>query len=95
MTPARDAALIAVASLSPRELDVLALMAQGMSNDTIAQTLVVSSRTLETHIRTVYRKLDLPDDERRTNRRVMAVLTFLAATDGNPQPAHVLPRRLN
>src|SRR3954447_7724616 len=34
-------------------------------HDTIAQTLVVSSRTLETHIRKVYRKLDLPDDERR------------------------------
>jgi|tagenome__1003787_1003787.scaffolds.fasta_scaffold18990974_1 DNA-binding NarL/FixJ family response regulator len=95
MTPVQHAAMIAVASLSPRELEVLVLMARGMSNDTIAQTLCVSTKTLETHVRTIYRKLNLLADERRTNRRIMAVLTFLAATDGHPAPPTFNLARLN
>lgn len=62
--------------LSPRELEVLALVAEGRSNGGIARQLVLSERTVEAHCADVFRKLDLtasPDD----NRRVLAVLTLL------------------
>lgn len=62
-------------NLSPRELEILALMAQGKSNQEIEAELFVSSATVAKHIGNVFDKLGLPPDE--GNRRVRAVLTFL------------------
>ncbi|MEV7025250.1 response regulator transcription factor [Kitasatospora sp. NPDC093558] len=62
--------------LTPRERDVLALMAEGRSNAAIAASLVVSDSAVAKHINSIFTKLDLPpaDD---SHRRVMAVLRFL------------------
>lgn len=65
----------ALDDLSERELDVLGLVAEGLSNTAIAEKLVVSERTVEAHVRSVFLKLDLPDEG--TNRRVLAVLRYL------------------
>lgn len=65
----------ALESLSPRELEILGLMAQGKSNQEIEAELFVSSATVAKHIGNVFDKLGLPPDE--GNRRVRAVLTFL------------------
>jgi DNA-binding NarL/FixJ family response regulator len=62
--------------LSPRELEVLALMAEGRSNRAICEQLGVELKTVETHIGRVFTKLGLHDDQ-HANRRVRAVLTFL------------------
>jgi DNA-binding NarL/FixJ family response regulator len=67
--------------LSPRERDVLALMAQGRSNAAIGASLFLSEKTVEAHIRAVFTKLGLLADT-DDNRRVRAVLTYLAA-DGD------------
>jgi DNA-binding NarL/FixJ family response regulator len=64
--------------LTPRELEVLGLMAQGLSNGGIAERLVVSLGAVEKHISNVFTKLDL-DHEQSAHRRVLAVLTYLAA----------------
>ncbi|MEV7601762.1 response regulator transcription factor [Kitasatospora sp. NPDC089797] len=62
--------------LTPRERDVLSLMAEGRSNAAIAAALVVSDSAVAKHINSIFTKLDLPpaDD---SHRRVMAVLRFL------------------
>jgi DNA-binding NarL/FixJ family response regulator len=67
----------ALDDLSERELDVLGQVAEGLSNTAIAQKLVVSERTVEAHIRSVFTKLGLSDEG--TNRRVLAVLRYLEA----------------
>src|SRR5438552_1850909 len=64
--------------LTPRELDVLALIAEGRTDRGIAAVLFVSPKTVEAHVRSIFRKLDLPADSTE-NRRVHAVLTFLRA----------------
>ena len=61
--------------LSERELVVLRLVAEGLSNTAVADRLVVSERTVEAHIRSVFLKLGLSDEG--TNRRVLAVLAYL------------------
>lgn len=61
--------------LSERELNVLGQVAEGLSNTAIAKKLVVSERTVEAHIRSVFTKLGLSDEG--TNRRVLAVLRYL------------------
>ncbi len=62
--------------LTPREREVLALMAQGHSNAGIAARLVVTEKAVSKHIGNIFTKLDLyPADE--ANRRVLAVLTYL------------------
>ena len=65
--------------LSPRERDVLALMAQGHSNHGIATSLVVTEDAVEKHVRSILRKLDLPPTT-TGHRRVLAVLAFLRST---------------
>ncbi|QKW19494.1 response regulator transcription factor [Kitasatospora sp. NA04385] len=62
--------------LTPRERDVLALMAEGRSNTAIADSLVVSDSAVSKHINSILTKLDLPPAE-DTHRRVLAVLRFL------------------
>lgn len=62
--------------LTPRERDVLALMAEGRSNAAIAGSLVVSDSAVAKHINSIFTKLDLPPAE-DSHRRVMAVLRFL------------------
>jgi DNA-binding NarL/FixJ family response regulator len=69
-----------LSALSPREHEVLSLMAEGRTNAAIANALVVTPGAVEKHISNVFSKLDLPvtsDD----HRRVLAVLTFLRAGD--------------
>lgn len=67
-----------LAELTAREREVLALMAQGRTDRGIAETLFVTRKTVETHVRSILRKLALPEDARE-NRRVHAVLAFLRA----------------
>jgi DNA-binding NarL/FixJ family response regulator len=62
--------------LSPREREVLGLMAEGMSNAGIAATIFVSEGTVEKHVRSILGKLDLPESE-TDHRRVLAVLKYL------------------
>jgi DNA-binding NarL/FixJ family response regulator len=61
--------------LSPRELEVLGLMAEGRSNRAIGEQLAVELKTVETHVGRVFTKLGL-DEDRHENRRVLAVLIF-------------------
>jgi DNA-binding NarL/FixJ family response regulator len=63
-------------SLTAREREVLALVAEGRSNAAIAAKLVVSDAAVAKHIRSILQKLDLPQSE-ENHRRVQAVLTFL------------------
>jgi DNA-binding NarL/FixJ family response regulator len=65
-----------LAVLSARELEVLALMAEGRSNAGIARRLWVTEGTVEKHVRNILTKLDLPETE-DDHRRVRAVITFL------------------
>jgi DNA-binding NarL/FixJ family response regulator len=60
--------------LTPREQDVLALMAEGLTNSTIATRLSVSEAAIRKHVGNIFAKLDLHDG---TDRRVTAVLTYL------------------
>ena len=62
--------------LSPREREVLALMAEGSSNAGIAGRIFVSEGTVEKHVRSILIKLDLPESP-SDHRRVLAVLRFL------------------
>ena len=64
--------------LSPREREVLALMAEGRSNAGIAQQLWVTDGTVEKHVHSILRKLRLPETE-SDHRRVLAVIAFLEA----------------
>jgi serine/threonine-protein kinase PknK len=64
--------------LSPREREVLALMAEGRSNGGIAHQLFVTEGTVEKHVRSILMKLPLSGTE-DDHRRVLAVLTFLDA----------------
>jgi DNA-binding NarL/FixJ family response regulator len=73
---ARNAGNDALAALSPREREVLALMAEGRSNAAIAQRLVVTERAVAKHTSSIFLKLNLqPSDD--DNRRVLAVLAYL------------------
>jgi DNA-binding NarL/FixJ family response regulator len=65
-------------ALSPREREVLALMAQGASNVGIARQIFVTEGTVEKHVRSILTKLDLPESDTE-HRRVLAVLRFLGA----------------
>jgi DNA-binding NarL/FixJ family response regulator len=63
-------------ALTPREREVLGMMAEGGSNSAIAKALVVSDGAVEKHVRNIFTKLGLPPDEEQ-HRRVLAVLAYL------------------
>jgi DNA-binding NarL/FixJ family response regulator len=69
---------VAVERLTERERDVLSLMAQGRSNAAIADELDLSAKTVETHVRSIFQKLDLAESS-DGHRRVQAVVRWLDA----------------
>jgi serine/threonine-protein kinase PknK len=75
-----------LATLTPREREVLALIAQGKTDRGIGEELFVTRKTVEAHVRSILAKLDLPADASE-NRRVHAVLAFLGRR-GSRDPGH-------
>ncbi len=67
-----------IADLTPREREVLSLMAEGLSNSAVAARLVVTERAVEKHVTSIFAKLRLPASPEQ-HRRVLAVLAFLRA----------------
>lgn len=67
-----------LAAVTPREREVLELMAEGLSNAAIAARIVVTERAVEKHVTSIFHKLRLPVAP-DTHRRVLAVLAFLRA----------------
>ena len=67
--------------LTPRETEVLGLMAEGRSNHAIAEQLVITERAVEKHVTSIFSKLDLPATA-EAHRRVLAVLKYLQAPAG-------------
>jgi DNA-binding NarL/FixJ family response regulator len=65
-----------LAALTPREREVLSLMAEGLTNTAIARKMVVSEGAVEKHVRNIFTKLGLHQDEEQ-HRRVLAVLAYL------------------
>ncbi len=74
-----------LAELTPREREVLGLMAEGLTNAGIGRRLWLTERTVESHVRNVLMKLDLREsgDE---HRRVLAVLAHLRSSQPQYQP---------
>jgi len=73
---ARNTGNVSIGALSPREREVLALMAEGRSNAAIAQQLVITERAVAKHTASIFLRLGLqPSDD--DNRRVLAVLAYL------------------
>ena len=70
----------AVASLTPREREVLAALAEGLSNSAIADSLVLTKRAVEKHINSIFSKLGLAEAD-DVSRRVKAALMFLAGEE--------------
>jgi DNA-binding NarL/FixJ family response regulator len=68
--------------LTPRELEVLALVGAGRSNDAIAQELVVTRRAVEKHVNAIFAKLGL-DASKGMNRRVLAALLYARSAFGS------------
>ena len=62
--------------LSPREREVLELMAEGRSNQAISERLFITPRAVEKHVTSIFQKLRLPASA-EDHRRVLAVLTYL------------------
>jgi len=69
---------LGVAALTPREREVLTLMAEGRSNAGISRALVLSTGAVEKHVASIFGKLGLPPSE-NDNRRVLAVLRYLGS----------------
>ncbi len=77
LAPPRDGDPLS--ALTPREREVLGLVAEGRTNSGIAKELWLTEKTVETHVRSILGKLDLPQDG-DTHRRVLAVVTYLRAS---------------
>lgn len=73
-----------LSDLTDRERDVLGLMAEGRSNQGIAERLFLAPKTIETHIHRIFSKLELSHDE-TGHRRVLAVIAFLNGNAGAPK----------
>jgi DNA-binding NarL/FixJ family response regulator len=73
----------ALGALTPREQEVLQLMAEGRTNAGIARAMVVTLGAVEKHISNIFSKLDLPATD-EDHRRVLAVLAFLREGDASP-----------
>jgi DNA-binding NarL/FixJ family response regulator len=72
----RERATSRLSELTPREREVLALLAEGCSNQAVAERIFVSQRAVEKHVTAILAKLGLPA-EPAAHRRVLAVLAFL------------------
>ena len=81
-----DRSLSGLARLTPRERETLALVAEGRSNNAIADALGISVRAVEHYVNAIFAKLDL-NEPKRVNRRVKATLLYLAAQDALPPRA--------
>jgi DNA-binding NarL/FixJ family response regulator len=75
-----------LAELTPRELEILSEIAQGKSNQAVADELVLSKRAVEKHINAIFLKLDLTRDE-DVSRRVKAALIYLSQLSAADPPA--------
>lgn len=69
-----------LSQLTDREVDVLACIAEGLTNSGIARRLMISERTVEVHVQHIFEKLALGDDP-DANRRVLAALSYLASRE--------------
>ena len=76
-------------SLTPRELEILGLIAEGLSNHAIAERLSITKRGVERHINSIFTKLELGESE-DVSRRVMAAIVFLSG-DGIDHGPRVIP----
>ncbi len=75
--------ITSIDQLTSRERDVLELVSQGLTDRGISESLWVAPKTVETHIRHILSKLDLPSGARH-NRRVLAVLAYLERSQDPP-----------
>ena len=82
---ARPSSAATLSRLTPREREVLAELATGLSNRTVAQRLVLTQRAVEKHINSIFAKLGLTADD-SVDRRVRAVLMFLDHNGSAQQP---------
>jgi DNA-binding NarL/FixJ family response regulator len=76
----RKRATSVLSELTPRELEVLGLLAEGCSNQGVAQRMVITQRAVEKHVTAILSKLGLPA-EPEAHRRVLAVLVYLKEAD--------------
>lgn len=89
---ARSATLRRLAPLSERERQVLSLVAQGRSNGAIARALVLTPKTIESHISSILTKLDLPEAA-DDHRRVLMVLAWVGDSEEPASPSPPPPGR--
>jgi DNA-binding CsgD family transcriptional regulator len=81
-----------IADLTPREREVLELMAEGRSNHGIATKLVVTEHVVEKHIRNIFQKLHIPDDHRRVLAVLLPTLQLVSPSTSSGVPK-TCPRR--